>query len=187
MRTAEDPITWNPNRIAVAGSSGAGKTTLCTQLAELTGFPRVEIDSLYWGAGWAPRESFTDDVDRFTSQPRWVMEWQYRTVRPLIAQRADTLLWLDYSTPVKMQRLIRRTVSRRLGRRQIWNGNIEPPLWTILTRKEHIIRWGWATRNALKPVVPTLEERFGGLTVVRLASPAEARRWLSALERALSE
>lgn len=181
MRSADDPISWNPQRIAVAGTSGAGKTTLCTQLAELTGYPQVEIDSLHWGPDWTPRESFIDDVDKFTAQQHWIIELQYRQVRPMITERADTLLWLDYSTPVKMQRLIRRTLRRRFGRQELWNGNTEPPLWTIFTRKEHIIRWGWDTRNALKLVVPTLEERFANLTAVRLSSPKATRMWLQEL------
>lgn len=49
MKTASDPIDWNPQRIAVSGVSGVGKTTLCKQIAALSGFPRVELDSLYHG------------------------------------------------------------------------------------------------------------------------------------------
>lgn len=181
MRRADETITWKPQRIAVAGTSGVGKTTLCMELEKITGFPRVEIDGLHWGPDWTPRETFADDVERFTVQPRWIIELQYREVRPLIASRADTLLWLDYANPLTMQRLISRTLSRRIRGTELWNGNIEQPLSRIFTDRDHIIRWGWRTRNKLKPVMPTLEGRFEGLTVVRLRSPRETKRWLQAL------
>lgn len=181
MRTVNEPITWNPQKITVAGASGSGKTTLCDRLAELLGIPRVEIDSLHHGPGWTRRPSFVADVEKFIAGPRWIIELQYREVRPMIVARADTLIWLDYSTSVQMSRLIRRTVSRRIRRTQLWNGNYEPPLRTCLTDDDHILRWGWRTRNKLKPVVPTLEDRFPGLTIVRLETPRETRRWMEVL------
>ncbi|WP_053543970.1 P-loop NTPase family protein [Corynebacterium deserti] len=94
MKSANDPIDWNPQRIAVAGISGAGKTTLCIRIAEILGLPRGELDSLFRGENWTPRESFVDEVKDFTAGPRWVTEWQYPKVRPQIAERADTVVWL---------------------------------------------------------------------------------------------
>ncbi|WP_270452026.1 AAA family ATPase [Kocuria marina] len=185
MRAANDPITWSPQRIAVAGVSGSGKTTLCHQLAELLGYPRVEIDSLYHGPGWTQRETFLSEVEEFIAGPRWVIELQYRQARPLIAARADTLLWLDYPVPAHMARLVRRTVKRRVRRQPLWNGNQEPPLRTIFTDRDHILRWGWRTRNKLKPVIPTLETRFPGLTVVHLKHPSHTTRWMRALSHTL--
>lgn len=185
MRTEDDPITWSPQRVTVAGVSGAGKTTLCDRLAELLGYPRVEIDSLHHGPVWTQRETFLCEIEEFISGPRWVIELQYRQARPLIAARADTLLWLDYPAPVHMARLIRRTVRRRVRRQPLWNGNHEPPLHTIFTDRDHILRWGWRTRNKLKPVIPTLEDRFPGLTVVHLKHPRHTARWVSALAQQL--
>ena len=128
MLSATDPITWTPQRIAVAGTSGAGKTSLACRVAEDLDLPRVEIDSLHHGPGWRRRESFAADVELFISGDRWVIEHQYRDVRPMIAARADTLLWLDYPNWFTLQRLIRRTVHRRLTRQELWNGNHEAPL-----------------------------------------------------------
>ncbi|WP_286953512.1 MULTISPECIES: AAA family ATPase [Corynebacterium] len=141
MYTVEDPITWNPRRIVVAGASGAGKTTLCGQLERALSLPRVEIDSLYHGAGWTPRANFVAEVEAFSAGQEWVIEWQYRAVRRLLVEGADTLVWLDYSSWLQMTRLVRRTMRRRLARQELWNGNYE----TIFQDEEHIIRWGIRT------------------------------------------
>ncbi|NII40451.1 adenylate kinase family enzyme [Curtobacterium flaccumfaciens] len=63
-------------------------------------------------------------------------------MRQLLAERADTLVWLDLPKPVAFVRLLRRTVRRRLQRTALWNGDVEPPLWTFCTREDHILRWG---------------------------------------------
>ncbi|MGQ7787682.1 AAA family ATPase [Nesterenkonia sp. PF2B19] len=181
MLTSQDPITWTPRRIAVAGTSGAGKTTLADRLAEMLDCPRVELDSLYHGEGWVPRESFTDDVDSFTAGQRWVIEYGYGEVSPLISARADTLLWLDWPTWFTFQRLVRRTVRRRLTGEELWNGNREGPLSGFFTDQSHIIRWGIRTRKRLRPVIPALEEQFPHLQVVRFRRPREAEEWLTRL------
>ncbi|MGX1770450.1 AAA family ATPase [Dietzia sp. NPDC055340] len=183
MLDADDRITWGPKRIAVAGVSGSGKTTLCDELAEVLRCGRVELDSLYHGPNWTPRETFLEDVEGLISAPCWVVELQYREARPLIVSRADTILWLDYPTRIQMTRLIRRTVRRRLQREELWNGNYEPPLWKALIDEDHILRWGWRTRKKLKPVMPTLEGRFPGLHVVHLTHPSQTSRWVRALAR----
>lgn len=125
MLTASDPVTWRPRRIAVAGVTGSGKPALAQHLSERLKLPYVEIDSLFHGPGWQPRPEFISDVERIISGDSWVIEWQYSAVRPQIAERADTLLWLDLPTPITLYQLVRRTIRRRLRRVELWNGNYE--------------------------------------------------------------
>ncbi|SFR78699.1 hypothetical protein SAMN05428970_2422 [Agromyces sp. CF514] len=69
-----------PRRVLVAGTSGSGKSTLARRIAAASDLPYQEIDALRHGPGWQPRASFLDDVDAFTRQPEWVIEWQYSEV-----------------------------------------------------------------------------------------------------------
>ncbi len=146
--TANDALRFRPQRVIVAGTSGSGKTHLAGRIGAALDIPHIEIDALHHGPGWAKRAAFEADVAQFAQLPQWVTEWQYATVRPLLAARADLLVWLDLSRPRVMWQVTRRTLRRSLRRETLWNGNIEPPLWTIFRDRDHIIRWAWRTHDA---------------------------------------
>lgn len=175
-----DPLVPAPQRVLVAGASGAGKTTLAAAVSALLDLPHTEIDGLYHGPGWVPRPEFLDDVQTLAAAPRWVTEWNYRAARPLLLARADTLAWLDLPRAQVLAQVLARTLRRRLGRIVLWNGNVEPPLWTFLTDPEHVVRWSWHThRKAADRVRAVLAGLDGNrVRVVRLGSHAQARRWL---------
>lgn len=181
MRGASDPVDWAPRKVLVAGVSGVGKTTLAARISAAIDAPHTEIDGLFHGPAWEPRASFLDDVEAFTSQDSWVTEWQYSRVRPLLAARADTLVWLDLPVRIALWRLIRRTVRRSRLRVELWNGNVEPPLRRIFVDRDHIIRWGFRTRRKLKGSVPPLEFAYPTLHVVRLRSQRDVETWLRRL------
>jgi len=151
---------------------------LAARVAAALGIPHIEIDSLFHGPGWTPRPEFKADVRDFTSQPEWVTEWQYRQVRPLLVERAELMVWLDYSRPLVMRRVARRTLRRRVHRERLWNENIEAPLWTIFTDPDHIVRWAWRTHHELVTRVQDVVRAHPDLPIVRLRSPNETDRWL---------
>jgi adenylate kinase family enzyme len=174
-----DPLAGRPSRVLVAGTSGAGKTTTAARIADILGIPHVEIDALFHGSDWTPRPSFVGDVRAFSAGPVWVTEWQYRAVRAHLADRADLLVWLDLSRSLVMRQVIRRTLVRRLRRQELWNGNREPALSTILTDREHIVRWAWNTHHKTHARVAHVMRQRPDLCVVRLRNRKEVSRWLS--------
>lgn len=164
-------------RVLIAGSTGAGKSTLAAELSRRRQLPYTELDSLFHGPGWVPRPQFLDDVRAVISGDRWVSEWQYEDARPLLLARADTLVWLDYPHRTVMHRVLRRSLRRALLRERTFNGNTED--FRAWLNPEHPIRWAWSNPEfARVRVLAAIEER-PDLTVVRLGSPAEARRWLA--------
>ena len=178
MLTADDLLPGVPRRVLVAGTSGSGKTTLAGRIAALVGAPHIEIDGLFHGPGWTPRDSFLEDVAAFAAEPGWVTEWQYGTVRPLLLSRADLLVWLDLPRALVIRRVVGRTVHRRLTRTALWNGNLEPPLVTFFTDPDHIVRWAWRTRHANAARVADAVVSRADLRVVRLRSQREVDQWV---------
>jgi adenylate kinase family enzyme len=173
-----------PRRILVAGSAGSGKSTLARELSIRLGLPYTELDSLYHGPDWTPRESFRRDVERMVAADAWVSEWQYTPVRPLLLERADVLVALDYSRARVMARVVRRTLRRRLRRIELWNGNREPPLRTILHDEDHIIRWAWRMFAHNRRRMRILEQSPPpGVVVHRFRTPRETSMWVSTVMR----
>jgi adenylate kinase family enzyme len=181
MLSATDDLVPAPRRILVAGTSGVGKTTLAARISSVLGVPHTEIDALFHGPDWTPRDSFVADVEAFTAEPAWVTEWQYGVVRETLLARADTMVWLDLPLPVAFGRLVRRTVRRRLRREELWNGNVEPTLWSILWDRDHIIRWGMRTALKTRRGIPDVARSAQRLRIVRLGSQSDVDEFLRRL------
>ncbi len=171
-------------RILVAGRPGAGKSTLATRIAEAVGAPYTELDALHHGPGWTPRPEFDADVLALAQSPAWVTEWQYPQARPVLVAHADLLVWLDLPVRVTMARLTRRTVSRVRHGTELWAGNTEPPLRTILTEPNHIIRWAWRTRHDYRTLVAEARALHPRLQLVHLRSQRQAEAYLHSLTTA---
>ena len=178
MLSATDPLPLRPQRIAIAGVSGSGKSSLAVRLGELLDLPYTELDSLYHGPEWQPRPSFAAEVDALVAGDRWVTEWQYDHARPLLVARADLFVWLDLPYPLVLTRVVRRTLRRRLRRVELWNGNQEGPLRTFFTDPEHIVRWSWRTRHVYDERVPAVAATAPDLPIVRLRSRRDVEHWL---------
>jgi adenylate kinase family enzyme len=173
-----DALPHRPRRVLVAGTSGSGKTTLAKRISEVLDTSHVEIDGLFHGPNWTPRPSFQDDVRRFSAEAAWVTEWQYDSVRPLLAERADLLVWLDLQRAVVMRQVVRRTLRRRLRRERLYGGNVEPPMRAIFTDPGYIVRWAWTTHHQTRVRISAVLEEHPCRTVVRLRSHRDASHWL---------
>ena len=169
----------HPQRVLVAGASGAGKTTLARLIAERWHLPHTELDGLHWHSGWIPNPDFASDVHRLAEGEHWVTEFQYGDARPILAARAELLVYLAFPRALVMSRVIRRTVRRRRSAERLWDtDNREPPLRTILTDNDHIIRWAWKSIDRYAEVVAETRQSHPALQIVTLRSPRKAARWL---------
>jgi len=128
-----------PQRIAVIGTTGGGKTTLARAAATALGFPHIELDALYWAPHWTPEptEVFRQRVETATAQPAWVCNGNYREAYPLVWSRADTLVWLDLPFRVHLWRILRRGITRSVRRELLWGTNREMLRSNFL----HGMRW----------------------------------------------
>ncbi|MGE0132268.1 MAG: adenylate kinase [Blastocatellales bacterium] len=171
-------------RISVVGTSGSGKTTFAGRLSEILGIPHVELDALHWEADWmpAPDGVFRSRVQQAINAESWVVDGNYgKMARDLVWERADTVVWLDFSLLVILSRLLRRTFRRAVLGEECCNGNREQ-LSRVFSR-DSIILWGLQTykrRRAEYGVSLVLLGQRGAQTV-RLRSPKEADRWLAQL------
>ena len=180
-----DPTTDRLRRIAVIGTTGSGKTTLASRLAQRLGIPHVELDALHWGPNWthAPLELFRERVAQALNGEAWVVDGNYSRVRDIVWRRADTVVWLDYPLAVVMGRLVWRTFRRIFTREELWSGNRER-LWEQLFTRESILLWALQTYPRRRREYPVLfkQPEYAHLAVIRLRSPRSAQAWLASLK-----
>ena len=171
-------------RINIIGTSGSGKTTLAGQLAERLDYPHVELDALNWEANWtmAPTPVFRQRVADALSGESWTVDGNYSRTRDLTWERADTVIWLDYSLPRIYWQLTRRTFRRVFSREELWNGNKER-FWVQFTSRDSIFYWVWTTYKRRRQEYPVLlaKEENGHLTAVILKSPRQTKKWLASI------
>jgi adenylate kinase family enzyme len=175
----------HPWRIAVVGTSGSGKTTLAGQLAKRLGITHVELDALHWGPGWTPASDpiFRERTEQALSGDAWTTDGNYSAVRDIVWERADTVVWLNYTLPVIMGRVIRRTLWRSVTREELWNENHER-LWEALISRDSIVLWALRTYRKRRKEYPVLfsQPEYAHLNVVRLRTPHAAREWLESFQ-----
>jgi adenylate kinase family enzyme len=178
-----------PQRFAVIGTSGSGKTTMAQRLAECLGVQHVELDALHWGSDWTPasREVFRQRVCQALRGDAWTTDGNYSAVRDIVWDRAEAIVWLDYSLPVILWRVTTRTVRRIVTQEKLWGENRENFAASFLSR-DSIILWALRTYRRRRREYPALfaQPQYAHLHIVRLRSPRLARRWLEGLEPSIS-
>lgn len=133
-------------RVLFHGVTGSGKSTAATRLRETLDLPVTLVDEeIGWLPGWINRETAEQDqlADAITAQPVWVLDSAYSSYRPLVMERADVIVGLDYPRLLTLARLLRRTISRIVRRTPTCNGNVET--WGRTLGKDSIIRWHFRT------------------------------------------
>lgn len=187
------PLTYDepssagaPRRIRIHGTSGSGKTTLARQVAARTGLVRIELDEVFWDAGWqqkhpdAGREILRARLAAAEDGPGWVVDGNWQSKVLDLLEDADTIVCLDLPRRTVMRRIVTRTVARGITRRPLWHGNRESLTSLVRTKTEdNIVLWSWRTWAGNRARWDALEA--SGAPVVRLRTPREVRAWLASL------
>ncbi len=174
-------------RIAIVGTTGSGKTTLAAKLATEHNLTHIELDVLNWQPDG--RSLVADDPDAFIlsveqliAADNWICDGNYSLVRDQIWRRATHLVWLDYSKPLIMRRVIVRSIRRSRDNTRLWNGNRES--WSRMLSAEHPVRWAWSTWSSRRARYARALEggRYPNMKIYRITSPRQAEIRLSALK-----
>jgi hypothetical protein len=63
-------------------------------------------------------------------------------------------------------------------KQELWNGNYEPPLRTLFTDPENIIRWAWSSYGRRSEEALAVAADADGPIVVRLSGQHEVDEWI---------
>jgi adenylate kinase family enzyme len=130
---------------------------------------------------------FLSRVRGAVAEDRWIVDGNYSAIRDLVWQRADMVIWLDYSLTQIMWRICKRTVWRALTRQELWNGNREPV--ARFFSRDSIILWALNTYQRRRSEYPALMARpeYAHIRFLRFTSSKAASDWLETIARPTHE
>jgi adenylate kinase family enzyme len=170
-------------RIAVKGTSGAGKTTVAAKIAARLGVPHIELDALHHGPNWAEptADEFQAKVQAaLAANPAgWVIDGNYeRKLGDLVNDAADVVVWLDLPLAVLLGRLVRRSVPRIISQQELWPGTDNRESWygVFLAPNGLII---WAVRSYFRHQREWPRRFSKHPHFVRLRSQRQIDAWLA--------
>ena len=117
-----------PQRILVGGASAAGKSRIARRISRQLDLTCVELDKLYWQAGWRPlpMPEYLALVQAAALGDRWIIDGRHDyVVHDLVAARTELVIWMDPPPHVLTFRALRRTLMRRIRNEALWAGNVE--------------------------------------------------------------
>ncbi|MCX4245226.1 P-loop NTPase family protein [Paraliomyxa miuraensis] len=168
-----------PRRIAVAGATGAGKSTLARRLGRLHGLPYIDMDGLYYDRGWTPRPDFMLEASARLQAERWITDWYYESIAPVLVERAELVIWLDYPLAVTLTSTLLRSLLRRLHHEVLWAGNREGGVLSSLWNEDHALRYAVRGRARVLASLSVLLDA-PGVELWRFCTPAALSTWLVA-------
>ncbi len=129
-----------------------------------------------------PADVFRADVSRAIAEATWVCDGNYSTIRDLVWERADTLIWLNYSFSTVFYRAVMRTFTRLVTREKLFAGNRES--LRLMFDLDWIPWWVMRTFRRRRREYPALfrRPRFEHLEVLEFRTPREADVFLAHLE-----
>ena len=174
------PITGN---IFVVGTSGSGKSTAASQIAQILERKHVEIDSLLWLPHWTQRNAgeLSSLLKQALANGPVVMDGNFAT-KGITANPGDVLIFLDYPRWLVISRLVRRSLARVIFRRDLWSGNREQ-IRFLLARDPEInpIVHAYRTHASRHIAYTQLLEHSPDTTNYTIKNPKQLRKLLGDL------
>lgn len=100
------------NRIAIIGGSGSGKSTLTKILSKELDIPAVHLDAINYKADWVEinKKERDEKILSKANEEKWIIDGNYNKTLKNRLDKADTIIWLDYSTFTHLKGITKRAI-----------------------------------------------------------------------------
>lgn len=174
--------------INVIGTTGSGKSTFARQLAQKQQLQYIELDNLLWLDNWQESSNkallIKLKIAVEGAETGWVLDGLYTRTVPMIMERVDTVIWLDYSFSVNLHRLTKRTLGRVISQKKLWEDSNNRESLKMMLSKESIFVWLFKSypKNRKKYLALMQNPDYQHIQFIRLTSPKQAAEFLQQIK-----
>lgn len=159
----------------IIGCGGSGKSTLAVHLHYILDYPVLFLDKYYFGPNWKipSVEEWENTVTNLIAGDRWIMDGNYGGTMELRFARADTVIFMDLPTPLKLWRVFWRTLrSHGKSRPDMAEGCVDRFEWQFF-------KYIYAYNKTRRPkILKRLEELSETKNIFILRSKKEVKHFL---------
>lgn len=166
-------------KVIIIGCGGAGKSTLALRLGIVLGRKVYHLDALYWKPGWVTTEKaeWKERISQILEEESWIMDGNYGGTMDMRADAADSIIFLDYSTPRCLYGIFKRRI--------MYHGKTRPDMNEGCPERLdwEFIKWvAQYKRHKAPAIIKKLDDlKLQGKTVYHFTSPRETEEFLAKL------
>lgn len=170
-------------KIIIIGTTGSGKSTFATKLAEKLNYPYIQLDKLFWKANWrwSSDEEFFQKIHDEIDRDSWIVDGNYTRTQAITWTNADTVIWIDLPFWLTFYQCFTRSLKRALLKTELWPNTGNKESFTRMFSKDSILLWLFKTYDVnLKKYEQRINDlSYSHLNFYRLKSRRELRNFLS--------
>jgi len=164
----------SPQKIAIIGCAGSGKTTLALQLKDKLKLPLYHLDQYYWKPGWQRGDSevFEKVHTDLCHQDAWIIEGSYYKFLAERATCADLIIFLDVPRGICIWRVLKRSITNFGKSIPGAPQGCKEQLFTL--KFLEFLQWIWGFKHRSRPIILQTLQQFTEKEIVVVKSPQEA-------------
>lgn len=180
MSDTELPTTIK--RVCVIGAGGSGKSTFSIELSNITNLPVQHLDKLFWEENWVERDKgdFKKLHDEWIREEHWIIDGNGYDSMSSRLDRADTIIFLDYSRILSILSATHRAIKFRGTARPMMQKNCNEKI-DINFLKFLIYIWNY--NKIMKPKMLDLIRTKKNKNVKIFKNRLKASDWLETLKQ----
>jgi adenylate kinase family enzyme len=165
-------------QVCVIGNSGSGKSVFSKKLANISKLPLIHLDKYYWtDTCTRPHESdWQQEVSEIVKADSWIIDGHHETTLVERFEKADTIIFLDYSVWLSLYRALKRHITKN---------KVDPSCLTKMPFKPKFFWYIWTFKlwNRKKVYAALEETKDYSYNFVHLKNDVEASEYLKNIKQ----
>ncbi|CAM4365635.1 hypothetical protein F901_00384 [Acinetobacter dispersus] len=174
--------------INIIGTTGSGKSTFARQLAQKQQLQYIELDNLLWLDDWQESSNAALltklKMAVESAETGWVLDGLYTRTTPMMMEKVDTVIWLDYSFSINLYRLTKRTLRGVISQKPLWKDSNNRENLKLMLSKQSIFVWLIKSypKNRKKYLALMQNPDYQHIRFIHLTSPKQAEKFLEQIK-----